>query len=162
RRLGLGRIERHTARERELPGRQAGPWGRWKRDQRDGGGERLAQPVKSDRHSPDGLARPGRAGLSRHAELDADCLCGVHGLMAATADRLAEERDVGSAERVRAMDRLARIAPSGTRPPARPRPVPYLLAVVLVFNLWYLRAQLSAVHDLNDGSFHAAYVRWAS
>ena len=33
---------------------------------------------------------------------------------------------------------------------------------VVVFNLWSLRAELPAVHDLNDGSFQAAYVRWAT
>jgi hypothetical protein len=39
-----------------------------------------------------------------------------------------------------------------------------LAAVVtaVVFNLWSLRAELPAVHDLNDGSFQAAYVRWAT
>jgi hypothetical protein len=37
-----------------------------------------------------------------------------------------------------------------------------LVAVVCVFNLWYLRAERDPVADLNDGTFHAAYVRWAA
>jgi hypothetical protein len=36
------------------------------------------------------------------------------------------------------------------------------VVTVVVFNLWSLRAELPAVHDLNDGSFQAAYVRWAT
>jgi hypothetical protein len=36
------------------------------------------------------------------------------------------------------------------------------VATVVVFNLWSLRAELPAGHDLNDGSFQAAYVRWAT
>jgi hypothetical protein len=37
-----------------------------------------------------------------------------------------------------------------------------VVGTVVVFNLWSLRAELPAVHDLNDGSFQAAYVRWAT
>jgi hypothetical protein len=48
---------------------------------------------------------------------------------------------------------------TGTR---QPNPVRWLLAFVTAFNVWYLRSHLRAVHDLNDGSFHAAYVRWAA
>ena len=40
--------------------------------------------------------------------------------------------------------------------------MPWILGAVTAFNLWYLRAHVRAVHDLNDGSFHAAYVRWAA
>jgi hypothetical protein len=36
------------------------------------------------------------------------------------------------------------------------------VAVVCLFNLWYLRAERDPVADLNDGTFHAAYVRWAA
>src|SRR5207344_2633054 len=48
------------------------------------------------------------------------------------------------------------------RSAARPHPAPYLLAGVVLFNLWYLRGEARAIHDLDDGSFHAAYVRWAT
>ena len=46
-------------------------------------------------------------------------------------------------------------------PARRWAPLGAVVAVV-VFNLWSLRAELLAVHDLNDGSFQAAYVRWAT
>src|SRR5262249_31060436 len=32
----------------------------------------------------------------------------------------------------------------------------------VVFNLWSLRNELGAMHDLHDGRFQAAYVRWAT
>ena len=61
----------------------------------------------------------------------------------------------------RALDRLARLR---TEPfaPGTGRPIGWLLAAVVAFNLWYLRSGLASIHDLNDGSFHAAYVRWAA
>jgi hypothetical protein len=36
------------------------------------------------------------------------------------------------------------------------------VGAVVAFNLWSLRAEVGAVADLNDGSFQAAYVRWAT
>ncbi len=58
-------------------------------------------------------------------------------------------------------------APKGTQAPNfavgadRWAPLAAVLTAV-VYNLWSLRAELPAVHDLNDGGFQAAYVRWAT
>ena len=63
----------------------------------------------------------------------------------------------------RALDRLARMSvePPYAESPAV-NPTPWLLGAATLFNVWYLRDHVRAIHDLNDGSFHAAYVRWAS
>jgi hypothetical protein len=70
------------------------------------------------------------------------------------------------APRESALDRLDRLGQVGATPwpdgHRSPNPVPWLLALVTAFNLWYLRGHVRAIHDLNDGSFHAAYVRWAA
>ena len=67
------------------------------------------------------------------------------------------------AARESALDRLAAMG-AERRPSSHgtANPVPWLLGAVTAFNLWYLRGHVRAVHDLNDGSFHAAYVRWAA
>jgi len=52
-------------------------------------------------------------------------------------------------------------SPATNFPARRWAPLTAVVTVV-VFNLWSLRAELPAVHDLNDGSFQAAYVRWAT
>jgi hypothetical protein len=62
----------------------------------------------------------------------------------------------------RALERLARMDPRSERQRRPPQPVPWILAAVVVFNLSYLRGHLRAIDDLNDGSFHAAYVRFAT
>ncbi|HEY1280837.1 MAG TPA: hypothetical protein VGF22_14260, partial [Acidimicrobiales bacterium] len=48
-------------------------------------------------------------------------------------------------------------APRFKFPARRWAPLAAVIAVV-AFNLWSLRAELPAVHDLNDGSFQQAYV----
>ncbi len=37
-----------------------------------------------------------------------------------------------------------------------------VVGVATFFNLWCLRTERDPIHDLNDGAFHAAYVRWAA
>jgi hypothetical protein len=63
-----------------------------------------------------------------------------------------EEVGVGEAER----------RPPSAGVPAARWLAPAAVLTAVVFNLWSLRNELGAVHDLNDGSFQAAYVRWAT
>jgi len=44
----------------------------------------------------------------------------------------------------------------------KPRATSALLAVPVVFNLWFLRAESGVVENVNGGSVHAALIRWVS
>ncbi len=53
-------------------------------------------------------------------------------------------------------------ATQDAEPDGRSRlPPSLLLALPVAFNLWFLRAEVRVVENLNDGSVHAAYIRWA-
>lgn len=57
-------------------------------------------------------------------------------------------------------------APADTMPPKAGgrwvRPTTALVALVVAVNAWLVRSEALATHQLNDASFHLAYLRWAA